>query len=234
MKHLTVATFALACGLGAAVAQDKPVDLKFSHWVPATHPIVKASEQWADSIKKASNGTIGITIYPAQQLGKAFDHYDMARDGIADITYANPGYAPGRFPVIAAGELPFLLANAKEGSAALDSWYRKYAPKEMAEVRFCLAFVHDPGTFHSTKKKIVVPADVAGMKIRPAGATTARFVTLLGGANVQASAVEARDVLEKNVADGLRFPGARSCCLAWTRCSSITSTPRSIPVSRPG
>ena len=63
--------------------------------------------------------------FPAQQLGKAFDHYDMARDGIADIAYVNPGYAPGRFPIIGAGELPFLLANAKEGSAALDAWYRK-------------------------------------------------------------------------------------------------------------
>src|SRR5215471_10223523 len=206
MKHLTAVALALASGIGAALAQDKPVDLKFSHWVPATHPIVKASEQWADSIKKASNGTINITIYPAQQLGKAFDHYDMARDGIADIAYANPGYAPGRFPVIAAGELPFVLANSKEGSAALDSWYRKYAPKEMSEVKFCLAFVHDPGTFHSTKKKIVVPSDLAGMKIRPAGATVARFITLLGGANVQASAVEARDILEKNVADGITFP----------------------------
>ena len=29
----------------------------------------------------------------------------MARDGIADLTYVNPGYQPGRFPVIAAGEL---------------------------------------------------------------------------------------------------------------------------------
>jgi len=29
-------------------------------------------------------------------------------------------------------ELPFLFANAKAGSAALDQWYRKYAAKEMA------------------------------------------------------------------------------------------------------
>ena len=190
----------------AANAQDKPVELKFSHWVPATHPIVKSSEEWAQSITKASNGTIKITIYPAQQLGKAFDHYDMARDGIADVTYANPGYAPGRFPVIAAGELPFVLANAKEGSAALDEWYRKYAAKEMHEVRFCLAFVHDPGTFHTTKKKVVLPGDVAGLKVRPAGGTIARLVTMLGGTNVQASAAEARDVLEKGVADALTFP----------------------------
>ncbi len=198
----------LAAGLaaGSACAQDKPIELKFSHWVPATHPIVKASEVWAQSIAKASNGSIKISIFPAQQLGKAFDHYDMARDGIADIAYANPGYSPGRFPVVAAGELPFVLANAKQGSAALDAWYRKYAPKEMSEVRFCLAFVHDPGTFHTTKKKVVVPSDIAGMKVRPAGGTIARLVSMMGGTNVQASAAEARDVLEKGVADALTFP----------------------------
>ena len=40
----------------------------------------------------------------------------MARDGIADLTYVNPGYQPGRFPIIGAGELPFLMSNAKGGS----------------------------------------------------------------------------------------------------------------------
>ena len=94
----------------------------------------------------------------------------------------------------------------KEGSAALDAWYRKYAAKEMADVHYCLTFAHDPGTFHSTKKKIVVPADVKGMKVRPANATIARFISLLGGTNVQASAPESRDVLEKGVAEAITFP----------------------------
>ncbi len=42
------------------------------------------------SVEKASGGTIKYKIYPSEQLGKAFDHYDMARDGIADMTYINP------------------------------------------------------------------------------------------------------------------------------------------------
>jgi TRAP-type C4-dicarboxylate transport system substrate-binding protein len=129
----------------------------------------------------------------------------MARDGIADVTYVNPGYQPGRFPIIAAGELPFLLADAKGGSAALDVWYRKYAAQEMKDVKFCLGFTHDPGSFHANKK-IVVPGDVRGMKIRPADATIAEFVTLLGGTNVQAAAPEVRDILEKGVADAVTFP----------------------------
>src|SRR3954449_2744032 len=198
------AAFTLAAGVAAA--QEKNFELKLAHWVPPSHPLQKALEDWGASVEKASNGTIKYKVYSSQQLGKAFDHYDMARDGIADLTYVNPGYQPGRFPIIGAGELPFLIANAKGGSQALDAWYRKYAEREMKDVKFCLAFVHDPGSFHSKAKKIVVPSDIKGMKIRPAHATMATFVTQLGGTNVQSSAPEVRDILEKGVADAVTFP----------------------------
>ena len=80
--------------------------------MPQSHPLQKALEEWGAAVEKASGGTLRYKVYPSQQLGKAFDHYDMARDGIADLTYVNPGYQPGRFPIIGAGELPFLFANA--------------------------------------------------------------------------------------------------------------------------
>jgi TRAP-type C4-dicarboxylate transport system substrate-binding protein len=202
---LAVATFAATVCFGTASAQDKTIELKFAHWVPTSHPIHPSVMEWAADIEKASGGTIKTTIYPAQQLGKAFDHYNMARDGIADIALVQPAYEPGHFPIWGAVELPFLVANAKEGSAAVDAWYRKYAEREMKEVKYCLSFVIDPGTWHTSKKKIVEPGDVAGMKIRPAGATVARWVSLLGGTNVQASAPETREIIEKGVADGLTF-----------------------------
>ena len=202
----TAAVAALLCGAPGAQAQEKTFDLKISHWVPPSHPLQKALEEWGASVEKDSGGTIHYKVYPAQQLGKAFDHYDMARDGIADLTYINPGYQPGRFPIIAAGELPFLMSNGKGGSQAIDAWYRKYAAKEMKDVKFCLAFVHDPGALHSVSKKIMVPGDIKGMKIRPAQGTIATFVKQLGGTNVDAAAPEVRDVLEKHVADAVTFP----------------------------
>jgi TRAP-type C4-dicarboxylate transport system substrate-binding protein len=190
----------------AALAQEKTFELKLSHWVPASHPLQKALEDWGAAVEKESGGTLHYKVYPAQQLGKAFDHYDMARDGIADLTYINPGYQPGRFPIIAAGELPFLISSAKGGSMALDAWYRKYAAKEMKDVKFCLAFIHAPSSFHSSTKKIVLPEDIKGMKVRPADATIANLVTLLGGTNVQSSAPEVRDIIERHVADAVTFP----------------------------
>ena len=201
------AALALACAAWVpAVAQDKPIELKLAHWVPPSHPLQKAMEDWGNSLSKATNGSLTFKVYPAQQLGKAFDHYDMARDGIADVTYVNPGYQPGRFPIIAAGELPFQFKNASGGSKALDEWYRKYASAEMKDVKYCLGFVHDPGTFHSKTKKIMVPGDIKGLKIRPAQATFANMVTELGGTNVQGGAPDVRDFLEKGVVDAVGFP----------------------------
>ena len=197
----------LALGFGApAQAQDKVVNLKISHWVPAAHPLHATLLNWTKDIETSSGGTIKATLFPAEQLGKAFDHYDMARDGIADMTYVNPGYQPGRFPVIAIGQLPFTFADARKGSQALDAWYRKYAAAEMKDTHYCFTFIHDPGAFHSTSKKIMVPADISGMKVRPAQSTIAELVKSLGGTNVQASAPEARDMLERGVADAITFP----------------------------
>jgi TRAP-type C4-dicarboxylate transport system substrate-binding protein len=197
----------LLIAASAALAQDKTIELRLSHWVPPTHPLQKAMEEWGASVEKASNGTIKSKVFPAQQLGKAFDHYDMARDGIADFTYVNPGYQPGRFPIIAAGELPFLIGKAKDGgNIAVDEWYRKYAGNEMKDVKYCFSFILDPLTWHSSKKKIVVPEDIKGIKVRPSQATVASWVTLLGGTNVQASATEVRDIMEKGVAEAVSFP----------------------------
>src|SRR4051812_30661863 len=201
LRSTTIALAFAAVSSLAAQAQDKTVELKFSHWVPPQHPMHPAAVAWAESITKASNGTIKIQIFPAQQLGKAFDHYNMGRDAIADIAHVNPGYEPGRFPIMGAVELPFIFSNAKEGSAAIDAWYRHYAGAEMKDVRFCLAFAHDPGTFHFTKKKVVNPEDMAKLKVRPPNAVIARWMTLLGATNVQAAAPEIRDILEKGVAD---------------------------------
>ena len=196
----------LAASVTPAFAQEKTFELKLSHWVPASHPLQKALEDWGSAVEKESGGTIKYKVYPAQQLGKAFDHYDMARDGIADVTYVNPGYQPGRFPIVSLGQVPFIFSDGHKGTQAFDAWYRQYAATEMKDTKYCFGFIHDPGGFHSRTKKVVVPDDIKGMKIRPAQSTIGQMVTMLGGTNVQASAPESRDAIERGVADAITFP----------------------------
>ena len=48
----------LAAGMAPALAQEKTFDLKISHWVPASHPLQKALEEWGAEVEKDSGGRI--------------------------------------------------------------------------------------------------------------------------------------------------------------------------------
>src|SRR5665648_142274 len=80
----------------SAKAQDKTIQLRFSHWVPTTHPMHATAIAWGKSIEQASGGTLKVQIFPAQQLGRAPDHYDMTMKGIVDVAYISTGYQAGR------------------------------------------------------------------------------------------------------------------------------------------
>ena len=205
-RAIAAAAGALALAAFAAQAQDKPVTLKFSYWVPPKHSLVVSTYGWAESLAKATNGTLKVQIFPSNQLGKGPDHYDMAKDGIADFVLVNPGYTPGRFPVIAAAEQPFLTTGTINGSPGFQEWYLKYAPKEMKEVWTCLVFTHEPGTFHMRGKKVEVPGDIKGLKIRTGNATSSRFIGMLGGSSVAVEIAEARETLARGIVDGIMVP----------------------------
>ena len=67
-KAALAGTLAAALSAGAGA---QTVEWKFSHWVPAAHPLQKIYTNWAKTIEHKTNGTLKISIFPAQQLGKA-------------------------------------------------------------------------------------------------------------------------------------------------------------------
>jgi TRAP-type C4-dicarboxylate transport system substrate-binding protein len=195
-----------AMALGTTTAQAQDVTLRLSHWLPPQHAVPQTGmKEWMESITEASGGSIQFEVFPAQQLGAAPDHYDMTRDGIADIGYANPGYNAGRFPVFELVGVPFLGKDGANSAKAIHEWYLDYAGEEMSDVYFCLVNPHNPGRFHANTE-IKVPSDVNGLSVRPAHSTMARFVNSLGGSSVQVPAPEAREALARGSADAVTFP----------------------------
>ena len=184
MRKCALAAFSVAFALATfnaaleAQAQDKTFELKLSHWVPPSHPAAEGAGGLGRPRSKR--------LRAAPSSTRSFPRSSSARPSITTTWRATASpISPTSIPAISrAGSRSSVLANcrscvgnAKGGSQALDAWYRKYADNEMKDVKFCLAFMHDPGTFHSRTKKIVVPGDIKGMKIRPAHATMATFVT---------------------------------------------------------
>jgi TRAP-type C4-dicarboxylate transport system substrate-binding protein len=186
-----------------ALAADKKVTIKLSYWVPPTHKLTPGYKEWAADVQKQSGGTIKTVLFPSSQLGSGADHYDMVKRGVADMGLINPGYTAGRFPVIAASDLPFMIKDSLGAARALTRWYAKYAPKEMGDVKVCHVFTHDIGTIHTVKKEIKVPDDVKGLNIRSANETMSKFMQLLGANPVQVPIQEAKDTLLKGITDGI-------------------------------
>lgn len=205
-----LAAFATAAAFAVATAQTAIAGTtwRLSHWVPAANPVQTLGlEPWAKSIEAATEGRLKIEIYPAQQLGAAPDHYDMVRDGIAQIGWVAPGYEPGRFPIHELPELPFQATDAIQAAAAIKEWYMPIAEREMPEVFYCLSFPHDPGGLH-TKMPVHVPGDLKGRNIRAGTATMARYIALVGGVSVRVPVPEAREAIARGLADGLTLPWA--------------------------
>jgi TRAP-type C4-dicarboxylate transport system substrate-binding protein len=196
---------AMSIGASAAHAADKKFNLRLSYWVPPVHKLTPGYKEWAESLNKATDGSIAVTLFPSSQLGSGPDHYDMVKRGVADMGLINPGYTPGRFPVLATSDLPFLISDGLRAAPALTRWYKKYAAKEMPEHYVCHVFTHEPGTFHS-RKEIRVPEDVKGLNIRTANQTIATYVTSMGGNSVQVPIMEAYETLKRGITDGITVP----------------------------
>ena len=205
MLHRLMTSTAVTSGIVAlALATTAPSHaetFKVSHWVPPQHPFAKSLADWAKSIGEDSGGDIKISVFPAGQLGPASDHYDMAKNGIADATWVNPGFSPGRWPITSLAEMPLTISDPMGGSVALTKWYRKYAAKEMPDIHYCFTHTLESNTLFSINKPIRVPADFKGQRVRPSGEMQARMIKANGGTTVLMPYPKVREPLERGVID---------------------------------
>jgi TRAP-type C4-dicarboxylate transport system substrate-binding protein len=210
MRHACLAFALVLAVLGlppAGDAQDKPVELKFSSWVAPVHGHhTGVMVPWAKMLEDKSGGRLKVTIYPGSTLGKAADHYDMVKDGIADLGFTVPGYTPGRFPLITALELPGLFKSSRGGSLAVMSIFDKYFKNEFKDVKVLWFWVHPPGHFHLARKQVKVLEDLAGLKIRAATPMLTNMVKTLGAIPVSIPAPDTYTALERGTVDGTIFP----------------------------
>ena len=208
MRHVTVLALILTfVGLAPGPAAAQPIELKFSSWVSAVHGHhTGVMVPWAKMVEEKSGGRLKITIYPGSTLGKPADHYDMVKDGIADLGFTTPGYTPGRFPLITVTELPLLFKSSRGGSLAVMSIFDKYFKAEFKDVKVLWFWVHPPGHFHLAKKPVKVLEDLNGLKIRAATPMLVNMVKTLGAIPVSIPAPDTYTALERGTVDGTIFP----------------------------
>lgn len=205
MRYIATVLASLTFGLAASVASAQTV-WKFSTWVPPTHPIVEMVwKPWMAQVEKATEGRVRIEMIPP--LGTPQAHYDLVRNGVADVGNISIAYTANRFPLMGALELPFLsnstLAMSVAGWRTYDKYFR--GANEFLGVKLAGVMVAGPYHVFTTERKIEAPEDLKGMKLRESGGISKQVVERIGASPFFAPSPQVYDVLSRGVADGVLY-----------------------------
>ncbi|MFN5446246.1 MAG: TRAP transporter substrate-binding protein [bacterium] len=201
-----IVSLALLGLAGTPLAQV--VTLKVHHFLPPASTTHKNFiVPWCEKIAKESAGRLKCQIYPAMQMGGSPQQlYDQVKDGVADIVWTVPSYQAGRFPVIEAYELPFMVQDSERASRGLWHYAIRNATAEFKGVKPILFHVHDGSLMHTTKKQIKTLEDFKGLKLRAPTRQGSKMLAALGATPVPMPLPQAAEALSKGVIDGVMIP----------------------------
>lgn len=200
---LKTALIAATFGLGLAASAQAETVLTVSSWVPQTHFIyTDILVPYAESVAKATEGRVTLNIMPAP-LGAPPQHFELARTGVADITWGNFTYEPERFVSMWFAEFPFVGTDAEASSVALWRTYQTHLADNAAfdGVEMLGVGLFGGGQIHHGSKPVITPADMASQKVRIGGPIQAQIMEALGAVPVAAPATKAYELLEGGVID---------------------------------
>ncbi len=199
-KWVGVAAVALAASTSV---QAQNVTLRFSNWLPPTHPMVtEMLNPWAKDVEQATEGRVKIQVLPP--WGTPASHYDLVRNGVADMTIGVHSYTPERFKLTEMVELPMTAENAQVNSLAYWRTYQKYfmGKNEHAGTKLLGAWV--PGSYQLwTAAKVDSLDKLDGTKIRIPGVLVERIAKLLGLVSISSTLTEAYDQISRGIIDGM-------------------------------
>ena len=181
------------------------VKLTYSNFFPPTHIQSQLAEAWCKEVEKRTNGRVVVEYYPGQTLTKAHQCYDGVVSGLSDLGFSVLGYTRGRFPVLAAVDLPLGYPNGVVATKLVNAVFEKFKPKEFDDTEVMYLHAHGPGFIHTRGKAVNKLEDLKGLKIRSHG-TSAKAVQALGGTPVAMPMPETYQSLQKGVVDGAAYP----------------------------
>ncbi len=200
---------AAAVAVGLTTAATSAEELKFANFTPPFHTInASVIEKLNADLSAATGGALTVRGYHGGELGKGpVEQYVRVLQGATDIAWGLPGYTSSQFGKTMIAELPGAIPVEMPGYEALWNAYADHLAGEFPGTKPLALWTSEPNIMIMRDKIIHTPADLAGLKIRVAGATAAEVATALGATPVQMPISQVYNALQTGLIDGV-FTGA--------------------------
>jgi len=179
--------------------------LRFAQLVPPTHPYHSGIlVPWIAEVERATQGRVKIEITTAP-MGPMGRNFDLAEQGIADITAGNHALTPGRFEVTQIVQTYVGTDSPESVSVAFWRTYKKYLEKANEHSNTHVLALHNSGSLHifSSEKEIKSANDLKGLKLLAPGSTASKMTTNLGAVPLIRPPPEYYDTVAKGIVDGV-------------------------------
>jgi TRAP-type C4-dicarboxylate transport system substrate-binding protein len=178
--------------------------LKFSSYLPITHPASKALDAWAKEIESKSNGDITIKIFPASQLYKITEAFDAVSEGAVDLAFNGLFGERGKNPAFAVLDLPYAFSSFEAIHDSCRQGLNDLLDKEANKlgVKVISTAFGDYAQPFTTKKLLKMPDDFKGVRLRVFPGSVGEAVKILGGASVMMPTSDVYTALQRGVVDG--------------------------------
>jgi|TARA_B100001079_G_scaffold122732_1_gene105262 TRAP-type C4-dicarboxylate transport system substrate-binding protein len=124
-------------------------------------------------VESASNGAVSVELFIGTQLcSKGSECLQGVADGSIDVYISTSGGAAGIFPYVQVLDLPYLMSDDRVAEAVLASDFtrtmRKMALADSDNAIRLMTIGNTGGwrNFANTRRRVTMPSDMAGLKIR--------------------------------------------------------------------
>jgi tripartite ATP-independent transporter DctP family solute receptor len=179
--------------------------LKLAHSLDQSHPVHLAMLFMAERLREKSGGNLDLEVYPNGQLGSETEALEQLQRGALAMTKTSAAPMESFIPEMAVFGVPYLFLD--------DAHFWKVAKGEIGKDLLAAGervglrglCYYDAGSrnFYTSNRPILVPADLAGLKIRVQQSKTAMdMVEILGGSPTPIAFGELYTALQQNMVDG--------------------------------
>jgi TRAP-type C4-dicarboxylate transport system substrate-binding protein len=217
VKSLIVVTSLALVICWSAVAfgqtsQKKPdaIRWKLSTFAPASHFLIPPLEKLIAELNEASGGKVAVELYHSAVLGTTTEHYDLVKEGTAQMGTICAGYNPDRFQMSLFSALPFCTDDAQTAAKINQEFIKKnLINEEWKEVKLGFAWSLTPSQIQSNKK-LSAAEDFKGLRVTPGGGMFGLVWDAIGAKGVSIPLPEAYLALERGTLDAtsLNWSGA--------------------------
>ena len=183
---------------------------KLGHDVAPTHPVGIRMQEFADSVKTATNGELAITVFPASQLGGDTQMFSQVRSGALQMYSAPGGVMAAVAPNIAITTLAYIFTDYNALYAAMDGDLGSFCRATIEKaglVPMPSVWSNGFNQMFSTVRPIAAPADLVGFKVRTSASPI--FVSTFnafGAVPTPLNVSEAYTALQTRLVDGVTDP----------------------------